>query len=163
MFYDDDLGTENIFFPVCLISEYASVTINVYIYSIHLGIWDVTAVFQFPFNLMYSVFVLDNLSWNMEHIRAHHGICNKPTWKRPKRTDQHGINTYGTNRHVTDQQETAEWRVSHGFMSDGQPWTGNCITSHHPLPHYILGSGLKSRGPVSERTSGHWHATHWIG
>ena len=50
MFYDDDLGTENNFFPVCLISEYASVTINVYLYSIHLGIWDVTAVFQFPFN-----------------------------------------------------------------------------------------------------------------
>ena len=51
MFYDDDLGTENIFFPVCLISEYASFTINVYLYSIHLGIWNVTAVFQFPFNL----------------------------------------------------------------------------------------------------------------
>ena len=50
MFYDDDLGTENIFFPVCLISEYASFTINVYLYSIHLGIWNVTAVFQFPFN-----------------------------------------------------------------------------------------------------------------
>ena len=49
MFYDDDLGTENIFFPVCLISEYASFTINVYLYSIHLGIWNVTAVFQFPF------------------------------------------------------------------------------------------------------------------
>ena len=50
MFYDDNLGTENIFFPVCLISEYASVTINVYLYSIHLGILNVTAVFQFPFN-----------------------------------------------------------------------------------------------------------------
>ena len=50
MFYDDDLGIENIFFPVCLIREYASVTINVYLYSIHLGIWNVTAVFQFPFN-----------------------------------------------------------------------------------------------------------------
>ena len=48
MFYDDDLGIENIFFPVCLISEYASATINVYLYSIHLGIWNVTAVFQFP-------------------------------------------------------------------------------------------------------------------
>ena len=48
MFYDDDLGTENIFSPVYLITEYASVTINVYIYSIHLGIWNVTAVFQFP-------------------------------------------------------------------------------------------------------------------
>ena len=36
--------------PVCLISEYASVTINVYLYSIHLGIWNITAVFQFPFN-----------------------------------------------------------------------------------------------------------------
>ena len=48
MFYDDDLGTENIFFPVCLIGEYASVTINVYLYSIHLGILNVTAVFQFP-------------------------------------------------------------------------------------------------------------------
>ena len=51
MFYDDDLGTENIFFPVCLISEYASFTINVYLYSIHLGIWNVTAVFQFPFKI----------------------------------------------------------------------------------------------------------------
>ena len=50
MFYDDDLGTEILFFPVCLISEYASFTINVYLYSIHLGIWNVTAVFQFPFN-----------------------------------------------------------------------------------------------------------------
>ena len=39
------------FFPVCLISEYASVTINVYLYSIHLGIWNVTAVFQFPFKI----------------------------------------------------------------------------------------------------------------
>ena len=55
MFYDDDLGTENIFFPVCLISEYASFTINVYLYSIHLGIWNVTAVFQFPFNKMSSL------------------------------------------------------------------------------------------------------------
>ena len=53
MFYDDDLGTE-IFFPVCLKSEYASVTINVYLYSIHLGIWNVTAVFQFPFNLCHA-------------------------------------------------------------------------------------------------------------
>ena len=41
----------NFFFPVCLISEYASITINVYLYSIHLGIWNVTAVFQFPFNI----------------------------------------------------------------------------------------------------------------
>ena len=49
MFYDNDLGTENIFFPVCLISEYASATINVYLYSVHLGIWNVTAVFHFPF------------------------------------------------------------------------------------------------------------------
>ena len=52
MFYDDDLGTENMFFPVCLISEYASVTINVYLYSIHLGIWNVTAVLQFPFKVV---------------------------------------------------------------------------------------------------------------
>ena len=52
MFYDDDLGTENIFFPVCLISEYASFTINVYLYSIHLGIWNVTAVFQFPLTML---------------------------------------------------------------------------------------------------------------
>ena len=51
MFYDDDLGTENIFFPVCLISEYTSFTINVYLYSIHLGIWNVTAVFQFHFKI----------------------------------------------------------------------------------------------------------------
>ena len=50
MFYDDDLGTEIFFLPVCLISKYASVTINVYLYSIHLGIWNVTDVFQFPFN-----------------------------------------------------------------------------------------------------------------
>ena len=55
MFYDDDLGTENIFPPVCLISEYASFTINVYLYSIHLGIWNVTAVFQFPFKEEFSL------------------------------------------------------------------------------------------------------------
>ena len=49
MFYDDDLGIEKYFFPVCLISECASATINVYLYSAHLGIWNVTAVFHFPF------------------------------------------------------------------------------------------------------------------
>ena len=37
------------FSPVYLISKYASVTINVYLYSVHLGIWNVIAVFQFPF------------------------------------------------------------------------------------------------------------------
>ena len=43
----DDLGTEQK--ELCLLSEYASVTINVYNYSVHLGIWNVTAVFHFPF------------------------------------------------------------------------------------------------------------------
>ena len=38
------------FFSVCLISECASATINVYLYSVHLGIWNVTTVFHFPFN-----------------------------------------------------------------------------------------------------------------
>ena len=62
MFYDDDLGTEIFFLSVCLISKYASVTINVYLYSIHLGIWNVTAVFQFPFNhlrLAYDILICD--------------------------------------------------------------------------------------------------------
>ena len=58
MFYDDDLGIENIFFPVCLISEYASFTINVYLYSIHLGIWNVTAVFQFPFKVAFGIEII---------------------------------------------------------------------------------------------------------
>ena len=49
MFYDDDLGTEKYLFPVCLISECDSATVNVYLYSVHLGIWNVTAVFHFPF------------------------------------------------------------------------------------------------------------------
>ena len=51
MFYDDDLGIEKYFFPVCLISECASATINVYLYSVHLGIRNVTAVFHFPFKV----------------------------------------------------------------------------------------------------------------
>ena len=61
MFYDDDLGTENNFFSVCLISKYSSVTINVYLYSVHLGIRNVTAVFQFPFKIRTS----DNWEWNV--------------------------------------------------------------------------------------------------
>ena len=70
MFYDDDLGTENIFFPVCLISEYASFTINVYLYSIHLGIWNVTAVFQFPFKDTCSkhIIALTADFFNIHHI-----------------------------------------------------------------------------------------------
>ena len=46
VFYVDALGT--FFFPVFLISEYASVTINVYLHSVHLGIWNVIAVLHFP-------------------------------------------------------------------------------------------------------------------
>ena len=38
MLYVDDLGIEQNICSVCLISEYASVTINVYLYSIHLDV-----------------------------------------------------------------------------------------------------------------------------
>ena len=38
-----------LFLSVCLISEYASVTINVYLYSIHLDICNATAAFKVPF------------------------------------------------------------------------------------------------------------------
>ena len=74
MFYDDDLGTENIFFPSLSDNvEYASFTINVYLYSIHLGIWNVTAVFQFPFNFELSYVGLaiwkgETLLWIINNI-----------------------------------------------------------------------------------------------
>ena len=57
VFYDDDLGTEIFFFSVCLISKYSSVTINVYLYSVHLGIRNVTGVFHFPFKAMMNEYL----------------------------------------------------------------------------------------------------------
>ena len=93
MFYDDDLGTENIFFLVCLISEYASVTINVYLYSIHLGIWNVTAVFQFPFKALLAMLSALRLVAGIKHAPRAFG---RATWQAGASSDRgiHKTNQY---------------------------------------------------------------------